>query len=338
MTNLIFTSQDATQQLAVNEVKKFDTKVKVEKWLDNGVAFCSTEDNFNDVVKEFRKTIFTRHIFKVQQVLTIDENFFENLNKAVLELIENSDVEKTETISVQARQVVKNDFEVTKFDTIVKLSDLLQGEGYEISVKDPQNIVSLFLTRKECYIGLGTEWENLSSYNGGMVMFAKDEEQISRAEYKLLEAFEVFGLDLRNFRTAIDLGAAPGGWTKTLVESGLKVLAVDPAELDERLLDNPNVVHHRLMAEDFIARYTVKVDVLVNDMKMDVIKTCEIMNTMVDSLAHDGIGIVTFKLPQKNQTGKILDGLRILKEKYKVIYKKQLFNNRSEITVVVKKR
>ncbi len=336
MTNLIFTSQDATQQLAVNEVKKFDNKVKVEKWLDNGVAFCSTEANFNDVVKEFNKTIFTRHIFRVQEVLTIDENFFENLNKAVLGLM--GDVEKHETVSVQARQVVKNDFEVTKFDTIVKLSDLLQAEGYEISVKDPQNIISIFLTRKECYIGVGTAWENLSSYNGGMVMFAKDEEQISREEYKLLEAFEVFGLDLRNFRTAIDLGAAPGGWTKTLVERGLRVLAVDPAELDAKLLENNNVVHHRLMAEDFIKRYDVKVDVLVNDMKMDVIKTCDIMNTMADSLAHDGIGIVTFKLPQKNQTGKILDGLRILKEKYKVIYKKQLFNNRSEITVVIKKR
>ncbi len=336
MTNLIFTSQDATQQLAVNEVKKFENKVKVEKWLDNGVAFCSTEDNFNDVVKEFRKTIFTRHIFRVHTVLTIDENFYENLNKTVLEL--TSDVEKSETVSVQARQVVKNDFEITKFDTIVKLSDLLKEQGYEISVKDPENIISIFLTRKECYIGVGTAWENLGSYNGGMVMFAKDEEQISRAEYKLLEAFEVFGIDLGNFRTAIDLGAAPGGWTKTLVESGLRVLAVDPAELDERLLENKNVVHHRLMAEDFISRYDVKVDVLVNDMKMDVIKTCEIMNTMADSLAHDGIGIVTFKLPQKNQTGKILDGLRILKEKYKVIYKKQLFNNRSEITVVVKKR
>ncbi len=336
MTNLIFTSQDATQQLAVNEVKKFENKVKVEKWLDNGVAYCSTEANFNDVVKEFRKTIFTRHIFKVNSVITIDENFFETLNKTVLELM--GDVEKHETVSVQARQVVKNDFEITKFDTIVKLSDLLQEEGYEISVKAPQNIISIFLTRKECYIGVGTEWENLTSYNGGMVMFAKDEEQISRAEYKLLEAFEVFGIDLGNFRTAIDLGAAPGGWTKTLVERGLKVLAVDPAELDPTLLENKNVVHHRLMAEDFIQRFDVKVDVLVNDMKMDVIKTCEIMNTMADSLAHDGIGIVTFKLPQKNQTGKILDGLRVLKEKYKVIYKKQLFNNRSEITVVIKKR
>ncbi len=336
MYNLIFTSQDATQQLAVNEVKKFENKVKVEKWLDNGVAYCSTEAEYKDLVKEFRKTIFTRHIFKVDRVINIDENFYENLFATVNELV--ADLETDENISVQARQVVKNDFEVTKFDTIVKLSDLLKEKGFDISVKDPENIISVFLTRKECYIGLGDSWANLSSYNGGMVMFAKNEEQISRAEYKLLEAFEVFDLDLRNFRTAIDLGAAPGGWTKVLVEQGLKVSAIDPADLDPTLLEDKNVTHYKMLAQDFLTRYKVKTDVLVNDMKMDVLKTCEIMNTMSESLAHDGIGIVTFKLPEKNQTGKILDGIRVLKEKYKILYTKQLFNNRSEVTVVIKKR
>ncbi len=336
MYNLIFTSQDATQQLAVNEVKKFENKVKVEKWLDNGVAYCSTEADYKDLVKEFRKTIFTRHIFRVDRVISIDENFYENLFATVNELV--ADLETDESISVQARQVVKNDFEVTKFDTIVKLSDLLKEKGFDISVKEPENIISVFLTRKECYIGLGDAWANLSSYNGGMVMFAKNEEQISRAEYKLLEAFEVFDLDLRNFRTAIDLGAAPGGWTKVLVEQGLRVTAIDPADLDPTLLEDKNVTHYKMLAQDFLERHKVKTDVLVNDMKMDVLKTCEIMNTMVESLAHDGIGIVTFKLPEKNQTGKILDGIRVLKEKYKILYTKQLFNNRSEVTVVIKKR
>ncbi len=336
MINLILTSQEATQKLAINEMKKFDSKVKVEKWLDNGVAFCSTEENYEDVAKEFRKSIFTRHIYKVNKVIEIDENFYENLYSTVTEL--TKEIATDETISVQSRQVVKNDFEVTKFDTIVKLSDLLKEKGFEISVKDPDNIISLFLTKKECYVGIGTAWENISSYNGGMVMFAKTDDQISRAEFKLLEAFEVFDLDFRNFRTAIDLGASPGGWTKALVERGLNVIAVDPAELDESLYDNKKVTHYKMLAEQFVERVDVNADVLVNDMKMDVIKTCEIMNTMAERLAHDGVAIVTFKLPQKNQMGKILDGIKILKQKYKVIYKKQLFNNRSEITVVLRKR
>ncbi len=336
MINLIFTSQGATQQLATNEVKKFENKIKIEKWLDEGVAYCSTESELNELVKEFRKTIFTRHIFKVDKIISIDENFYDNLNDVVSEL--TKDLDKNESISVQSRQVVKNDFEISKFDTIVRLSDKFKQDGFEISVKDPENILTLFLTRRECYIGLGTAWENLGSYNGGMVMYAKNDEQISRAEFKLLEAFDVFGIDLRNFNTAIDLGAAPGGWTKTLVELGLRVIAVDPADIDESLREHENVAHYKMMAEEFIEKYDTKVDVLVNDMKIDVIKSCEIMNTMSDGLAHDGIGIITFKLPHKNQMGKILDGIRVLKERYKIIYKKQLFNNRSEITLVIKKR
>ncbi len=58
---------------------------------------------------------------------------------------------------------------------------------------------------------------------------------VSRAEHKLAEAIHVFGLDLRAGMRAIDLGAAPGGWTFLLAERGLDVVAVDPPHWRPRL-------------------------------------------------------------------------------------------------------
>lgn len=52
------------------------------------------------------------------------------------------------------------------------------------------------------------------------------------AEFKLLEALEVFGIVLPSHGVALDLAAAPGGWTRVLRRAGEYVTAIDPGELD----------------------------------------------------------------------------------------------------------
>ena len=56
----------------------------------------------------------------------------------------------------------------------------------------------------------------------------------SRAAFKLIELDEKYGL-LKGVRRAVDLGAAPGGWTQVLVQklkSGALIVAVDIAEYE----------------------------------------------------------------------------------------------------------
>jgi 23S rRNA (cytidine2498-2'-O)-methyltransferase len=42
----------------------------------------------------------------------------------------------------------------------------------------------------------------------------------------------------------VDLGASPGGWTWSLARTGARVIAVDKAPLDERVMAMPNVEWH----------------------------------------------------------------------------------------------
>jgi 23S rRNA (cytidine2498-2'-O)-methyltransferase len=70
----------------------------------------------------------------------------------------------------------------------------------------------------------------------GYVAIPEDKKPPSRAYLKLLEAIKVFNLTLTRGKTAVDLGAAPGGWTYVLRQRGLKVTAIDRSPLDQSLM------------------------------------------------------------------------------------------------------
>eukprot|EP00038_Savillea_parva_P010022 m.187396 g.187396 ORF g.187396 m.187396 type:complete len:484 (-) comp17059_c0_seq1:66-1517(-) len=87
-----------------------------------------------------------------------------------------------------------------------------------------------------------------------------DSRSICRAEWKLREAmhdpFVVAALiqaaRLDRGARALDLGAAPGGWTTVLTEHCDVVVAVDPAELDSEVAAHPRVRHLQVQAVDAI--------------------------------------------------------------------------------------
>ncbi len=92
----------------------------------------------------------------------------------------------------------------------------------------------------------------------------------SRSVLKLDEAFGRFlgnaerATWLRPGRSAVDLGAAPGGWTWLLRRHGVEVTAVDNGPLEPGLRDDPGVAHHA--ADGLRYRPRGGVDWLVCDM------------------------------------------------------------------------
>ncbi|MGG3572586.1 SAM-dependent methyltransferase [Bacillus gobiensis] len=68
---------------------------------------------------------------------------------------------------------------------------------------------------------------------------------MSRAKFKLLEAEVKFNINYNDYSSALDIGAAPGGWTSLLLEKGLKVTAIDPSNLHPDLLRNPNLTFYK---------------------------------------------------------------------------------------------
>jgi 23S rRNA (cytidine2498-2'-O)-methyltransferase len=169
----------------------------------------------------------------------------------------------------------------------------------------------------------------------------------SRSYLKLAEAFEVF-LDrneqarwLKPGMTAVDLGAAPGGWTWQLVQRGLKVIAVDNGPLKGAAATHPSIRH--LRQDGFRFRPQRPVDWLVCDMVEQPQRVAALITEwFVNGLTQRAI--FNLKLPMKKRVAALheaLDGLRTALGNKGIRHQleaKQLYHDREEVTVYLARK
>src|SRR5690606_2902121 len=163
---------------------------------------------------------------------------------------------------------------IKPYDVNTALAAVVRDEfGIPLDVRRPQQILSVVLARPGretvAYLGLSPAVFNLSDWAGGVRRFKREPGQISRAEFKLLEALESFGIELPANGRALDLGAAPGGWTRVLRQKGQYVTAVDPGELAPAVALDPRVQYRQMTAEAYLASGPDTFDLIVNDMRLD---------------------------------------------------------------------
>jgi len=185
-------------------------------------------------------------------------------------------------------------------------------------------------------------WGTAPALNTGE-SFQSNDDAVSRAYFKLKEAFTLCNVDTGQFHgcVALDCGSAPGGWTKYLASDlgcGL-VYSVDPGKL---LIDMSNVRHIQMKIQDAILLLRQenhpKIKIWVSDMCLHE------MESQVDFLLlakKEGIleESVFFVLTLKcntgfskdyfdNQARKVLQSLKArAKTRNTAIY--HLFSNRS---------
>ncbi len=124
-----------------------------------------------------------------------------------------------------------------------------------------------FINSTTVYVGLSRPG-NSSPWPMGIPRLKFPRSAPSRSTLKLEEAFLFFlGEDPKSLQPgmkAVDLGAAPGGWTWQLVKRSIRVIAVDNGPMDQALMDSGLVEH--LRADGFRYLPPKPVDWLVCDM------------------------------------------------------------------------
>jgi 23S rRNA (cytidine2498-2'-O)-methyltransferase len=333
----ILTADSDFLELALEEARAVDPAAEPALELGPGIVLMGSRTPFAAIAESWRAAppIFVHHICPVQTVATLARSPDD------LEII--SQVAGAEIapyvlpgapFSVQAR--VLGDLPYKPFDINQALAALV-GEisGAPLDVRVPIQVISVVCAALPgvAYLGLSQVAHNLSDWAGGMRRFAREEGQISRAEFKLLEALEVFAPRLPPRGTALDLGAAPGGWTRVLRRLQQYVTAVDPGELDSRLAQDKGVRHKRLTAEEYLANEPDSFDIIVNDMRMDARDSARLMVSFARLLYPDGWALMTLKLPEQKRRTVLDHALSILRQTYVVAGARHLFHNRSEITV-----
>ena len=160
---------------------------------------------------------------------------------------------------------------------------------------------------------------------------------LNRAELKLREALDAFEIEPAAAWRVLDIGAAPGGWTKVLAGMVAEVIAVDPAELDPAVAALPNVRHLRCRAEALDPAAIGSLDLLVNDMNMDGTESAGIMCSLAPLLPAGRPAIMTVKFPSGRWRRLLQDAAEKLAPCYEVAQTKHLPHNRSETTLLLRR-
>ncbi|MEM3841212.1 MAG: SAM-dependent methyltransferase [Candidatus Micrarchaeaceae archaeon] len=215
---------------------------------------------------------------------------------------------------------------IGKRDIEVGVGRLLENNNFRADLSNPDVIVLITAVAGRAYIG---------AVPGGSRPKPKQASYLNRAGKKFIEAYEFFGISGMKIRRALDIGAAPGGFSKAMADLGIYVAAVDPGALDQSLLHNSNIVHYRMKAENF--KTDDKFDIITNDMNMHPLNSCRIVLSLSNMLTDGGALLLTVKCPTNNP----FKYMEIAKNELRTVFSdfkfKHLEANRSEVMLFAKK-
>lgn len=191
-----------------------------------------------------------------------------------------------------------------------------------------------------CYLP-DSAWAACSTENKAVNLEAPrmrmDPRAPSRSYLKLEEAFLRMGEEPGKGQKAIDLGAAPGGWTYALIRRGCDVIAVDhgPLKLPRHEKGWGKVSHVGTNGITYMPeRREWPVDWMVADMLVAPGVALGLMRRWLEVSAAKRI-VCNIKLPQKNPAGALVPVEKMLqhfKSDWQLrIY--HLYHDRREVTV-----
>ncbi|MGB0664803.1 MAG: 23S rRNA (cytidine(2498)-2'-O)-methyltransferase RlmM [Pontibacterium sp.] len=200
------------------------------------------------------------------------------------------------------------------------------------------------LSGQELYIGL-TPAHNSSPVPQGIMRLKFPKDAPSRSTLKLEEAWHWFipksewDERIPMSGTAVDLGAAPGGWTWQLVRRSMFVTAVDNGPMNDDLMASGQVNHLREDAYTFLP--DKQVDMMVCDVVDKPMRTSELVVEWVEHRAFKE-AIFNLKLPMKQRYQEVVrcrDYMCQAFEEMGVKYElqiKHLYHDREEVTCLLR--
>lgn len=169
----------------------------------------------------------------------------------------------------------------------------------EALAREGDPVLSVVIVEEsEWWLGYHVQGPGHSPYPGGDPQVELPKGAPSRAYLKLEEAVIASGAPLNRGDTAVEIGSSPGGASFALLQRGLQVIGIDPAEMDPRVVAHPSFQHLRapvaaVRREDLPA----KIDWLLLDMNVAPSVTLHQVERLAGRMKDTLKGVIlTFKL------------------------------------------
>jgi 23S rRNA (cytidine2498-2'-O)-methyltransferase len=188
--------------------------------------------------------------------------------------------------------------------------------------------------KDDVWFSIGTLADGVSPWEAGFQRMKTLAGAPSRSASKLEEALLNLGEKPVLGETAVDLGAAPGGWSFVLASHGAHVIAVDHAKLGIKNVSKLKGEIEHLEENGLKYLPSKPVDWMVCDMVMGARDTLKVLKTWLDADAMKHF-IVNIKLPKSNPWPQVREALDLIGGYgWALATGQHLLHDRSEITLL----
>ena len=292
MSKFIVTYTPYFKKIVINELYVVDKNVVIVKNFEDSIMLIESNYDENIFMEKLKlsRPIFIKHICPATYKTEVIGSLEKDKEIILQDVLKNKiDVKKDEKFAIQCRissgGTSERRFDYSSKDIEVYVGTFFTDLGGTPTFSDRNivnesniKIISIFINEFDAYFGVSSSTDNLNfSCDEYRIASKAGGREISRAENKLKEALAKYNLQLNGEGgVALDIGAAPGGWTKVLLDHGYKVVAVDPGDLKPELQNNVMVKHYKCRIEDL--KFDNYFDIIVNDMNVDPDIISNIMN------------------------------------------------------------
>lgn len=194
----------------------------------------------------------------------------------------------------------------------------------------------VLVERDEWWLGWHRAGAPETRWPGGVPAIASPARLISRAYLKIVEALEWSELPVAAGDRCVEIGSSPGGSCLALLERGLNVTGIDPAEMDAEVLAHPGFTHVRARAKDVKRSVFRDCRWLVMDANVAPNYTLDTLDGVLTQAGARPEGLVlTLKLTNPTFAEKLPQfAERIRRYGYRRVRMRQLAYNRQEVCAV----
>lgn len=114
-----------------------------------------------------------------------------------------------------------------------------RGEGEDATTKAKVALDIAMIEPNQWWIGAHTLRSRTDRWPGGVPRLELPAHAVSRAYLKMQEGLRWAGMPARKGDYWLELGCAPGGASQALLDAGMNVVGVDPAEVDPMVAGHP---------------------------------------------------------------------------------------------------
>jgi 23S rRNA (cytidine2498-2'-O)-methyltransferase len=198
----------------------------------------------------------------------------------------------------------------------------------------------IVLAPGEWWIGCHRAVRRHERWPGGAIPVRMPDHAVSRAYAKMEEALQWSALPLEKEDECVEVGCAPGGASQALLDRGLFVTGIDPADVDPAVLAHSRFRHLKKRGKDVRRKEFEGVRWLAADMNIAPDSTLDEIEAIV---THPGLAIrgmvLTLKFPDWNAATSLPElAARVSGWGFRDVRTRQLVTGGKEICLVALRR